>query len=134
MVRCKSLINPAPDQVQRIIFESNALQPGLSRVTFNLYQGNWNALPDFTQLSIDKSGTMSTNWPFDVSVELDGANRLFRLNHGDTMDRWSAPPIEGRPFAISATVVAQGDGLGSARRQSKRQSKTAWRCICKMVI
>ena len=49
------------DQVQRIIFESNALQPGLSRVTFNLYQGNWNALPDFTQLSIDKSGTMSTN-------------------------------------------------------------------------
>ena len=50
-----------PDQVQRIIFESNALQPGLSRVTFNLYQGNWNALRDFTQLSIDKSGTMSTN-------------------------------------------------------------------------
>ena len=100
-----------PEQVQRIIFESNALQPGLSRVTFNLYQGNWNALPDFTQLSIDKSGTMSTN-RLDLSpLELDGANRIFRLNHGDAMDRWSAPPIEGRPFAISATVVAQGDGV-----------------------
>ena len=100
-----------PEQVQRIIFESNALQPGLSRVTFNLYQGNWNALPDFTQLSIDKSGTMSTN-RLDLSpLELDGANRIFRLNRGDTMDRWSAPPIEGRPFAISAIVVAQGDGV-----------------------
>ena len=100
-----------PEQVQRIIFESNALKPGLSGVTFNLYQGNWNALPDFTQLSIDKSGTMSTN-RLDLSpLELDGANRIFRLNHGDTMDRWSAPPIEGRPFAISATVVAQGDGV-----------------------
>ena len=67
-----------PDQVQRIIFESTALQPGLSRVTFNLYQGNWNALPDFTQLSIDKRGTMSPN-RLDLSpLELDGAERLFR--------------------------------------------------------
>ena len=98
-------------QVQSIAFESNALQPGLSGVTFNLYQGNWNALPDFNQLSIDKSGTMSTN-RLDLSpLELDGANRIFRLNHGDTLDRWSAPPIEGRPFAISATVVALGDGV-----------------------
>ena len=84
-------------QVQRIAFESNALQPGLSGVTFSLYQGNWNALPDFTQLSIDKSGTMSTN-RLDLSpLELDGANRIFQLNHGDALDRWSAPPIEGRP-------------------------------------
>ena len=85
-----------PEQVQRIIFESNALKPGLSGVTFNLYQGNWNALPDFTQLSIDKSGTMSTN-RLDLSpLELDGANRIFRLNHGDAMDRWR---IGGRGLA-----------------------------------
>ena len=75
---------------------------------------------------------MSTN-RLDLSpLELDGANRIFRLNHGDTMDRWSAPPIEGRPFAISATVVAQGDGVLVGKR--KAAIKTAWRCICKMVI
>ena len=74
---------------------------------------------------------MSTN-RLDLSpLELDGANRIFRLNHGDTMDRWSAPPIEGRPFAISATVVAKAMVSWWRKAAIKAAIKTAWRCISK---
>ncbi len=98
-------------QVQSLTFESAALQSGLTDVRFNLFQGNWDAMPDFKQLAIDKSGTMAVN-KLDLSpLELDGANRIFNLRLGDALDRWSAPPVEGRPFSISTTVVAKGNGV-----------------------
>lgn len=96
--------------VLRITFDATE-KPGLSEVSFKLYQGNWNQLPDFNKLAIDKSGRMTTN-RLDLSpLELDSARRMFNLKHGNALDRWSAPPIEGRPFSIRTTVEASGDGV-----------------------
>ena len=95
----------------RVILDATEPKAGLSNVSFKLYQGNWDRLPDFNKLPIDKSGLMSTN-RLDLSpLELDSARRVFNLQHGDTLDRWSAPPIEGRPFSIHANVEAGGDGV-----------------------
>ena len=97
--------------IVRVILDATEPKSGLSDVSFKLYQGNWDRLPDFNTLPIDKSGLMSTN-RLDLSpLELDSARRVFNLQHGNTLDRWSAPPIEGRPFSIRATVEAAGDGV-----------------------
>jgi len=95
----------------RITLDAPESKPGLSDVSFKLYQGNWDQLPDFNKLTIDKSGRMSTN-RFDLSpLGLDSARRVINLKQGDTLDRWSAPPVEGRPFSISTIVEASGDGV-----------------------
>ena len=97
--------------IVRVILDATEPKSGLSDVSFKLYQGNWDRLPDFNTLPIDKSGLMSTN-RLDLSpLELDSDRRVFNLQHGNTLDRWSAPPIEGRPFSIRATVEAAGDGV-----------------------
>ena len=97
--------------VLRITLDARESKTGLSDVSFKLYQGNWDQLPDFNKLTIDKSGRMSTN-RLDLSpLGLDSARRVINLKHGDTLDRWSAPPVEGRSLSISATVKASGDGV-----------------------
>ena len=98
-------------RVMRVVFDATEPKTGLVDVSFKLYQGNWDHPPDFDKLAIDKSGLMSTN-RLDLSpLDMDGARRVFNLKHGDTLDRWSAPPVEGRSFSISATVEASGDGV-----------------------
>lgn len=97
--------------VQSVIFDVKKPKHGLSDVSFKLYQGNWDRLPDFSKLAIDKSGRMSSG-RIDLSpLELDGANRIFNLKNGDTYNRWSSPPVEGRLFSIRGTIEASGDGV-----------------------
>ena len=99
------------DNILRIQFSSDVPKAGLSDVSFKLYQGNWDQIPDFNKLSIDKSGRMKTNL-IDLSpLQTDGSSRVFNLKSGDMFDRWSSPSIEGRPFAIHTTIVASGDGV-----------------------
>jgi len=102
----------AATNLLRAIFTTNATPAGLSGVTFRLYQGNWRQLPNFATLPIDKSGRLATN-RLDLSpLGLQDSQRVFDLQTGQALPRWSAPKIERRPFAISATVVASGaDGV-----------------------
>jgi len=103
--------NIAAADLARIILDNSRSKPGLSDVSFRLYQGNWKQLPDFDKLTVDKSGRMSS-YHLDLSpLGMDGARRVFRLEHGQTLDRWNAPMVDGRPFSISATVEACGDGV-----------------------
>ena len=103
--------NIAAADLARIILDNSRSKPGLSDVSFLFYQGNWKHLPDFGKLTVDKSGRMSANH-IDLSpLGMDGRRRVFRLKHGQTLDRWNAPMVEGRPFSISATVEACGDGV-----------------------
>ena len=96
--------------VRAITFGSSQPKSGLSDLGFRLYQGNWDKLPDFTKLAVDKSGTMTTN-RLDLSpLEFDGTSRIFNLRYRDSLSRWSAPPVEGRPFTITATVEVAGNG------------------------
>lgn len=105
--------------VLRIALDAPKAKAGLSDVSFKLYQGNWDQLPDFSQLTIDKSGQMSTD-RLDLSpLGLDNARRVVNLKQGDTLDRWNAPPVEGRPFSISAVVEASGDGVLVAQGGTK---------------
>ena len=106
-------------EVLRITLDALESKTGLSDVSFKLYQGNWDQLPDFSKLTIDKSGRMSTN-RIDLSpLGMDSARRVINLKQGDTLDRWSAPPVEGRPFSISAIVEASGDGVLIAQGGNK---------------
>ena len=96
--------------VRQIIFGSAPSKSELSDISFRLYQGNWDKPPDFTKLAADKSGIMNNNH-IDLSpLELDGSKRIYTLQYGDAFSRWSAPPVEGKPFTITATVEATGDG------------------------
>ena len=97
--------------LKRIIIDKPRVKPGLSDVSFQLYQGNWKQLPDFGKLTMDKSGRMTAN-QLDLSpIGTDRSQSLFNLELGERLDRWSAPAVEGRPFSISATVEACGDGV-----------------------
>lgn len=97
--------------ILKVQFSSGIPKAGLSDIYFKLYQGNWEQFPNFNDLTIDKSGRMSTGL-IDLSpLQLDGTGRVFNLKSGDVFDRWSSPPIEGRPFAINTTIMASGDGV-----------------------
>ena len=99
------------EKIIGIQFSSTAPKAGLSDISFKLYQGNWDQIPDFNKLTIDKSGRMNTNL-IDLSpLQIDGSNRVFNLKADDMLDRWSAPSIEGRPFSIRTTIIASGDGV-----------------------
>jgi len=99
------------EEILGIQFSSAAPKVGLSDISFKLYQGNWDQIPNFNKLTIDKSGRMNTNL-IDLSpLQTDGSSRVFNLKSGDMLDRWSSPSIEGRPFVISTTIVASGDGV-----------------------
>ena len=97
-------------KIRKIIFESSPSRSELSDISFRLYQGNWDITPDFTKLAIDKSGLMNHNH-IDLSpLELEGSKRIYSLQYGDAFSRWSAPNVEGKPFTITATVEATGNG------------------------
>ena len=99
-------------KLARAVFDAPVAQPGLAGVTFKIYQGDWNRLPNFTKLAIDKSGRMTSN-QLDLSpLEQEDARRVFNFSQGQSLLRWSAPVVEGRPFLLEATVDASaGDGV-----------------------
>ena len=102
--------NVTSANLARVFLKNSKSKPGLSDMSFRLYQGNWKQLPDFNKLTIDKSGQMSAD-RIDLSpLGMNEGPRVFDLKQGETLDRWSAPMIEGRPFSINATVEACGDG------------------------
>jgi hypothetical protein len=99
-------------KLARAVFDAPVAQPGLADVTFKIFQGDWKQLLDFSKLAIDKSGRMTTN-RLDLSpLGQEDARRVFKLQPGQSMPRWSAPMVEGRPFTLEATVDAgAGDGV-----------------------
>ncbi len=96
----------------RAVFDAPVVQPGLAGVTFRIFQGDWNRLPDFRKLAIDKSGRMTSS-QLDLSpLDQEDARRVFNFSQGQSLLRWSAPVVEGRPFMLEATVDASaGDGV-----------------------
>ena len=77
-------------KLARAVFDAPVAQPGLAGVTFRIFQGDWKQLPDFSKLAIDKSGRMTTN-RLDLSpLDQEDARRVFKLQPGQSMPRWSA--------------------------------------------
>ena len=95
--------------LKRALFDTPNLKPGLSRVKFKIYQGDWKTLPKLSQLPIDKSGRMAASQLDLTPLDQEDARRIFAFSQGQSLRRWSAPAVEGRPFTVEATVEALSD-------------------------